>query len=203
MRWLSALMSGTMLLGVLWMGCGSTDGNDDQLVFQFLYFDSTGITQADSVGETSANVDVVQGFCDVAQTIPEPFTDTLINAVFRNNEASDILLEQVVIDIPGGGIAPIVRNLTAVIPGGQCSNFNQQCASDLDCQGVIGACLHMDTTISDILLFDFEDKEHVIYPATYNVSITFFGSDPNRSYETSTHYVVDFDNFNNCTQTGG
>jgi hypothetical protein len=202
MRWLSALMSGTMLLGVLEMGCGSTS-NDDQLVFQFLHFTGVGITQADSVGETSADVDVVQEYCDAEQTTVEPFTNTRINVVFRNNEAADIILNKMVIDIPGAGIAPIVRTPTGVLPGGRCSNIDQQCASDADCLAEEGACVHTDTIIANILLFDVNNKEHVIAPASYNVRITFYGADANRSYETSAQYVVNFNDFDNCTQTGG
>ena len=203
------LMSGAMLIAVLWIGCGST-GGDDQLVMQFLHFDNTGITQADSVRETSADVDIVPGECLSGTTItPEPFTQTIINAVFRNNEASDIRLNQVVIDVdPKSQLQTITRELPGLLPGGECNNIDQQCASDADCQGVVGACSHTETTIGSILLFDFSNKLHIVTApvvgSTYNVTITFFGSDPNRSFETTTHYVVTFANFDNCkTTTGG
>lgn len=205
MRRLCALMSGAMLIAVLWNGCGST-GGDDQLVMQFLRFDNTGITQADSVRETSADVDIWP-----PETCPsgkqESITQTIINAVFRNSEASDITLDHIVIDVGAtSGRAIVSHNLSGILPGGRCSNIDQQCGSDAECisasSTAAGSCVHTETTISGILLFDFDDKAHIT-PGTYSVRITFFGSDPNRSFETSTSYVVRFDDFDNCAATGG
>lgn len=199
MRWLCARGMTVALLTTLAAGCGSTGGTDS-LVFQFLHFDNTGITQADSVSETSADVDIVQDMCLIN---PEPFTVTTINAVFRNHEAADLHLNKMVIDVgPNAGRAPITRFPDGVIPGGRCSNIDQQCASDADCQGTVGACGHTDTTISGLVLFDFQDKA-VILPGTYNVSITFSASDPFHTFENRTGYVVTFDNFNNCIIAGG
>jgi hypothetical protein len=201
MRWLCGLISGAMLIAVLWIGCGSTGGND-QLVMQFLHFDTTGITQADAVRETSADVDIWPPETCPSGT-PEPFTQTIINAVFRNNEAADINLDRIVIDVgPTAGRAVVSHNIGGVLLGGSCNNIDQHCSSDADCQGVIGACTHSETTVNGILLFDRDDKAH-INPGTYSVSITFFGHDPVRSFETGTSYVVRFDDFDNCGTTSG
>jgi hypothetical protein len=203
---LCGLISGAMLMAVLWVGCGST-GGDDQLVMQFLRFDNSGITQADSVREDSADVDIwPPAICDELGTV-EPFTQTVINAVFRNNEASDITLDRIVIDVGAtSGRAIVSHNIGGVLPGGRCDNIDKQCSQDADCisasSATAGSCAHTETTISGILLFDFDDKAH-INPGTYSVMITFYGSDPNRSFETSTNYLVRFDYFDNCAATGG
>jgi hypothetical protein len=197
---------------VLWSGCGSTDrssGGSDYLIFQFLRFDNTGITQTDSVRPTSADVDNFQDPCISGQTVTaEPFTNTTINAVFHNHEASDITLDKVVIDVgpmsglPNKGVITHLVPGSAVIAGGRCINFDNQCGSDADCLGIVGACVHTDTTISGILLFDVFEKSN-IQDGTYGVRITFFGSDPNQSLELSTSYTVTFADYDNCTKTGG
>jgi hypothetical protein len=214
MRRLCGFITGTVLMTVLWSGCGSTDrssGGSDYLVFQFLRFDNTGITQTDSVRPTSADVDNSFDSCgSVAPFTSEPFTNTTINAVFRNHEASDITLDKVVIDVgpmsglPNKGV--ITRSVpgSAVIAGGRCSNSTDiQCGSDADCvvNGVAGVCGHTDTTISGILLFDVFEKSN-IQDGTYGVRITFFVSDPNQSLEVGTSYTVTFADYNNCTKTG-
>ena len=209
MRWLCGRIAGVTLLATVASGCGST-GNDDLLVFHFLRFDNTGITQADSVGETSANVDIVQDACLSGGTITaEPFTVTTVNAVFRNEEAADLQLKQVVIDVgPKAGRATVTHQVSGDLPGGRCSNIDQQCASDADCISTTGAgtgngsCVHTQTTISGILLFDFDDKAHIL-PGTYSVNITFFASDTVRSFQVSTYYVVTFEDFNNCSASAG
>jgi hypothetical protein len=203
MRRLFGLMTG-MLLAALSFGCGSTS-NDDSLVLQFIQFDNTGLTQEDSVGQTSADVDIVQDVCSVSSTgVPtyEPYTNTRINAIFHNYEASDLTLNKIVIDAgPSSGIPVVTHYFTAVVPGGRCTTVQAQCASDQDCQG--GTCLHTDTTVSGILLFDFNDKAHML-PGTYSVNISFFATDPNNSYEVRTNYVVTFADFDNCpSSTGG
>jgi hypothetical protein len=194
-------LCGLILMATLALGCGSTS-NNDQLVLQFVRFDNSGLTQQDAVRETSADVDNVQDICQVGPPlILEPFTNTIINAVFRNMEGSDISLERVVIDTgPTSQYGVITRNLTAVIPGGRCST-GEQCGSDADCVSG-GTCTHTETTISDILLFDVFDKQH-IQTGTDNVRISFFASDPNRSFEASSSYVVTFADFNNCPSTSG
>jgi hypothetical protein len=195
------------LLAAIAVGCGST-GGDDALVLQFVSFDSTGITQADAVGENSAQVDIEQGICLSGTTITlEPFTVTTINATFRNNEAADLHLEQVVIAVgPSGSAATITHLVDGVIPGGRCSNIDQQCSADADCISASsttpGSCVHTNTTISDILLFDKSDKQSFLSkPGTYNVTMTFLASDLVHTFQISTGYTVTFDNFNNCTTT--
>lgn len=205
MRRLCGFVMGTILMAALGFGCGST-GGDDQLVFQFLRFDNTGLTQEDSVRETSADVDIVLDLCDVGPPpIFEPFTNTTVNAVFRNHEASDLHLNRVVIDTgPTSQYGVITRNLSGNIPGGRCNGTDVPCALDADCgtTGGVGACAHGDTTISAILLFDVFDKQHIA-TGTDNVEISFFASDANRSFEARTSYVVTFANFNNCGTSGG
>jgi len=201
MRRLFGFITGMLLVG--WsFGCGSTS-NDDSLVLQFIQFDNTGLTQQDFVGPTSADVDIVQDLCSVSDTgVPtyEPYTNTRINAVFHNYEASDITLNKIVIDAgPNAGIPVVTHYFTAVVTGGRCAAVEQQCASDQDCPG--GICLHSDTTVSGILLFDFNDKAHML-PGTYSVKVTFFATDPNNSFEVRTNYVVTFDDFDNCPSSG-
>jgi hypothetical protein len=208
MRWLRGRMASLLLTGTLAAGCGST-GGDDALVFHFIRFDNTGITQADSVRETSADVDIFQDMCQsgTSQSTPEPFTVTTVNAVFRNEEAADLHLQRVVIDVgPKLGRAPITHQLDGDIPGGRCSNIDQQCSADGDClsgsTGTVGSCLHTETTIGAVVLFDFEDKLHLL-PGTDSVTITFSASDSIHTFQTSTSYVVTFDDFDNCSKTGG
>lgn len=203
MRRLYGFMTGALLTAALSVGCGST-GNDDSLVLQFLRFDNTGLTQADAVGETSADVDIVQDLCSPSGGgVPtlERYTNTRINAIFRNHEASDIMLNKVVIDVgPNAGRQVVTHNFTAVVAGGRCSSVERQCVSDQDCQG--GTCVHTDTTVSGILLFDFDDKAHLL-PGSYSVKVSFFGTDPNHSFEVRATYVVHFNDFDNCGATGG
>ncbi|MFN8625444.1 MAG: hypothetical protein U0587_05610 [Candidatus Binatia bacterium] len=202
MRRLFGLMT-AMLLAAVPFGCGST-GDDDALVLQFIRFDNTGLTQADSVGETSADVDIVQDVCAVTGggvATFEPYTNTRINAVFHNYEASDITLNKIVIDAGANSGIPVVTHaFTGVVPGGRCLNIQRACAADEDCEG--GRCIHTDTTVSGILLFDFYDKAHML-PGTFSVKVTFFATDPNNSFEVRADYVVHFNNFDNCTETAG
>jgi hypothetical protein len=196
------------------VGCGSTA--DDRLVFRFVGFDSSGITQKDSVRATSADVDVVQDACDstMPEVVNEPFTVTSINATFRNEEGSDIQLDGYTVhfDDPRTGLADFSGSLNGNIVGGRCSN-NAQCTVDADCvaAGGTGAttsvtCDHTQTTISGIVLFDFKAKAHVspqIFGEATSLTITFFGSDANQSFQTTAGYVVTFDDFDNCSTTTG
>jgi hypothetical protein len=202
-------MMGVALVAAVVTGCGSTSG-DDALVFQFVDFDSNGLTQADSVRGNSADVDILQDCCVAVEeglcSDPEPFTQTIINATFRNNEAADLQLQQVAITV--GSLAPITHQLDGKIEGGRCTNIDQQCSADADCVSAlsttVGSCVHTETTINGILLFDFSDKQRFLsQPGTYNVTITFFASDPVHTFQTSTGYTVTFADYDNCTTTGG
>jgi hypothetical protein len=223
-RWLCGSLMGVAVLGTVSFGCGSTGA--DRLVLIFERWDNTGLTQVDQVGATSADVDVVQDICSVGMVMtPEPFTDTRINAVFLNQEASSIRLEQYTIhfDDPRIGLADITWTAGSGgsfgdIVGGRCSNVDKQCADDTDCitVGGTGSCTHTETTISGLLLFDFIAKQHVNLCSDANptncvppgqgegLTVTFFGSDPNLSWSTAAHYVAVFDDFDNCRiSTGG
>jgi hypothetical protein len=202
-------MMGVALVAAVVTGCGSTSGNDDALVFQFVGFDSNGITQADSVRATSADVDVLQDCCVEAEdgscSDYESFTQTIINATFRNNEAADLHLQQVVIAVgPAGSVATITHQLGGVLPGGRCSNIDQQCSADADCisasSTTAGSCVHTETTINGILLFDFSDKGFFLNrQGTYNVTITFSAFDAVHTFQTSAGYTVTFADYDNCT----
>jgi hypothetical protein len=188
------------MLATIAAGCGST-GGEDALVFQFVNFDGNGITQADAVRQSSADVDIVQDICPSG--LAEPFTQTVINATFRNNGAADLQLQQVVIDVgPTAGRATVSHLVSGDLRGGRCTNIDQQCSSDADCFSTSsssgsGSCQHTETTISGLLLFSFDDKAHIL-PGTYSVTITFFASDSVHTFQTSTNYVVTFADFDNC-----
>ena len=210
MRWLCGRMMGAALLAAVVTGCGSTSG-DDALVLQFVGFDSNGITQADSVRENSADVDILQDICcsaqDCSSWTPELFTQTIINATFRNKEAADLRLQQVVIGVgPAGSLATITHQLDGEIRGGRCDEIDQQCSTDAECisasSTTAGKCVHTETTIGGILLFDFSDKQR-FQPGTYNVTITFFAFDPVHTFQTNTGYTVTFADYDNCTVAGG
>lgn len=221
MRRLSRMMVGVTMLAVLAGGCGSTgglNGGNDALVLQFIQWDNTGLTQADSVGESAADVDVVQDLCPATTgtaPTPEPFTQTLINAIFQNNEGSDIQLQHYSTEIgdPRLSQADIANGtLTTNLTGGRCANGTQQCFSDADCGlGVVGSCQHSQTTVSGIVLFDFVGKEFIYtvsldHPEVLGqatpLKVTFFGSDPNRSFQITASYLVTFGDYDNCPSSG-
>ena len=221
MRRLSKLITGVTMLALLAWGCGSTgglNGGNDALVLQFIHWDSIGLTQADSVGETSADVDVVQDACESSTggaPTPEPFTQTAINAVFQNNEGSDIQLQHYSTEIgdPRLSQADIVNGtVTANLTGGRCPNGTQQCVTDDDCGlGLVGSCQHSQTTVTGIVLFDFVGKEFIytisldhpeVLGQAIPLKVTFFGSDPNRSFEITASYLVTFGDFDNCPSSG-
>jgi hypothetical protein len=200
------------LLAVLAGGCGSTAG--DQLTMRFVRFDSIGLTQTDSVRQTSADVDVVQNICvsDTTATA-EPFTETLINAVFVNEEAADILLERYRIYLPkignqDSGLGNFIEQTASrTLPGGRCSGEDRRCASNEDCLLAGATCVHSETTVSSLVLFDFVSKELLDRPEFFgiatNMTVTFFGTDDaDHSFETSASYVVTFGDFDNCPSTG-
>jgi hypothetical protein len=199
--------AGTMIavLAGLASACGSTA--NDRLVLRFLNFDNTGITQADSVRESSADVDIEAEICSVTmgtQTV-EPFTQTSINAVFVNQQAADIRLESYTVDYGSKSGLPDAFKvfhgaLSANLIGGRCGGGGPQCALDSDCSGG-GGCVHSETTVTGIVIVDFDVKERIT-PGSYNVQMTFYGSDANRSFQTSAGYVMRFDDFNNCQSSG-
>jgi hypothetical protein len=213
MRWLCRSVTVVALLAAFSSGCGSTAGG--RLVFLFIRFDNTGITQVDSVRESSADVDVVQDLCvtgtgAMVTTTVEPFTQTTINAVFRNEEASNIRLEGYAVHIsdPNSGLGDFSGTLNGNIVGGRCSNLDKQCADDADCsEGTSsGTCTHSESTVTGILLFDFLAKQSVnpaIYGVGTNMTVTFFASDPNQSFDVAARYVVTFADFDNCMMTSG
>jgi hypothetical protein len=210
------------MLGVLigLPGCGSDAG--DRLVLSFERFTNEGITQADSVSDTHAEVDICPFLCDDLSA--EPFTQTSVGAVFVNHEKANIRLESYSLLVPGSGIEEITRSITAMIPGGRCtSNSSQSCALDVDC-GTGGQCLHTETTVT-FLLYDIDFKQRVLLgrcpslardPDTGNIVVvdgdavipqnltallTFTGvDDRNEEYTVTAAYPTSFDNFNACTQ---
>ena len=218
MRRLCRFKTALVLLTGLACGCGSSVG--DPAVLRFERFDNTGITQADSVRENSADVDVEGNLCLSGGTItPEPFTQTVINATFTNEEKSDIRLNRYRLFLPKIGNADsglgdfLEFSVSANIPGGRCSNADIRCAVDADCSAAGGGistanCLHGETTVHSLLLFDFLTKALLDKPnflgIAANMTITFFGSDDaEREFETSASYVVTFDDFNNCPSSSG
>jgi hypothetical protein len=211
LAWLGKSLIATALLTALSTGCGSTAS--DTLVFRFIRWDGQGITQQDAVGQSNADVDVVQDCCafnpDGTCSSLEPVTQTSINAIFTNDQASDIHLESYVVHVedPSSGLADFSGSLSANIRGGRCSSVDQQCASDDDCivAGGVGTCIHTNTMVNDILLFDFNAKQHVnpaIFGTATSISVTFFGSDPNLSWQTTAGYTVTFADFDNCATSG-
>jgi len=162
-------LSLTFVLGAL--GCGSSgfDGqnNDDALTMSFIAFSGEGIDQQDSIGSTSAEVDVCPTICDFGEggifgdETFEAFTQTSANALFVNNGFADILLDQYTVSIPGSGIPPRTVHTAALLIGGRCSNSpTQHCSLDNDCSiaGILGTCNQTQTAV-EILLFDFTDKQ--------------------------------------------
>jgi hypothetical protein len=221
MRRLSRLMTGVAMLALLAGGCGSTGGagGDDALVMQFIQWDNTGLTQADAVGESSADVDVIPSLCPPDGT-PEPFTQTVINAIFQNNEGSDILLQSYSTQIhfqttDSQALADLARAnitngaLSTSLPGKTCGGTGAQCFVDSDCAlGVAGSCQATQTTVSGIVLVDFLGKAVISqYPGVFlqatPVTVTFAGSDPNRSFQITANYQMTFADFDNCMMASG
>lgn len=218
MRRLCRSVTEVALLAALAWGCGSNAG--DSLVMRFVRFDSTGLTQADAVRESSADVDVVPGACassggtSGSTVTSEFFTQTIINAVFVNEEGADIHLQRYRVYLPQTingqqtGLPTFVEQaLGTNLPGGRCANVNRHCALDQDCTvlGIAGNCVHSETTVSALVLFDFTTKsqldrpEFTLVPMATDVAVQFFGTDDaDQSFEVSTGYVATFGNFDNC-----
>jgi hypothetical protein len=222
MRWLASVIlvgCAAIALG----GCGSSgdavDG-DDSLVFRVIGFSNEGLTQADAVRVNSADVDVVQNFCvstgggggggGQAQISLEPYTQTAINAVVRNDQKLDLRIFQFRIhfDDPRTGLGDITQNISATAIGGRCSNAPQRsCASADDCLVGTqrGVCNFTETTVSGLLLLDFLAKAAVqprVYGEAQPITLTFFARDnAGNVYRSTAGYTVTFDNFCNC-ETG-
>jgi hypothetical protein len=212
---------GLALLAVVWAGCGSSA--NDSTVQQFISFTGEGITQADAVGANSADVDVLQSLCisgtDAVPTA-EPYTQTLISAIFRNNEALDIQMQGYSTAIDTGypeldQQLELSGSLSSTLIGGRCSNVDRQCGSGADCValgGGLGTCEHRDSAVPGFLLFDFVGKAAVatlaqehpqVIGQAFSLTVKFFGEDATRSWETSAGYNVTFGDYDNCKATSG
>lgn len=210
MRWLSgasALVVGMLMVTVA--GCGS--GGGDDLILSFQGFSGEEITQEDSVGSTSADVDVCQDPCLEGDTIVgEPYTQTRLNAVFVNQGKSDIILDRITVSVPDSGIPDRTQSISARVIGGRCeSNPEQKCAFDDECSG--GSCLHQSTTVN-FLLYDFLFKDLVVsgqcptsdspgsvIAQTLDVKLTFSGTDETEErFTVRARYQSTFADFDNC-----
>jgi hypothetical protein len=198
MRWAYGITA-AVLAGWLITGCGSDAG--DQLVLQFLRFQQPPNTQLDSIGATSAQVDVVLNVCPNGST--EPFSNTFATAVFQNNEGADITLDTITIDVTKAGVVPpVVRSTTSPVIGGRCSNDGSKCALNSEC---LGTCTHTETDVT-FLLFDGGGlspgiKDHITTPGTYDVPITFSGSDGEARFTVRAVLTVDFNDFDHCSSS--
>jgi len=192
-----------MLMAALVASCGS--GAGDQLVMQFLNFQSPENGQTDAIGQTSAEVDIVPDQCSDGSI--EPFGQTFATAVFVNNEGADIQLDTITIDTRAAGAPPVTQNISAALIGGRCANNrSRQCASDSDCPasggGAFATCQRTDSSVT-FLLFDFATKFQVS-PGTYAIPITFSGEDTTESrFTVQTHMTVTFADFDNCSASTG
>jgi hypothetical protein len=205
-------------------GCGSDAG--DQLTLSFITFNDDGVTQADAIRSTSADVDVCMSICEGLQA--EPFTQASINAVFVNRGKADILLDRFTLSIPGSGVPDVTRRITANVIGGRCTDDPERaCGFDAECAEPgqvteIGACEHTETTVN-VLLYDFELKSRIlpgqcpqlvlqddgtlvfipgtIFPETFEAVLTFSGEDlTEERFTVSTNYVTTFADFDNCSE---
>lgn len=228
MRWLSSSLALVLvaLLGVAGCGTGPGDesGGSSRLTMQFLGFNSEGIDQQDDVFATFAQVDVCKSLCEIGDIFTdivfEEFSVTAVNAVFINNGKGDILIDSYTVNILDSGIDPFTRRISAVLLGGRCSGNARGCASDFEC-GLQGPCLHQESMVTGILLFDFGIKETIIpgqcpvcdfatgecgggtkVPETFDVIITFTGTDTsNERFTIPVGYVATFFDADNCMGT--
>ena len=118
MRWLRGISTIGLAMVLASCGSGGFDGQDgtDQLVLSFQGFSGESITQADFVGNTSADIDVCGGVCVMETEITaEPYTSARAVASFGNTGKSDILIDRYTVTIAGttevtiGDIASPVR----------------------------------------------------------------------------------------------
>jgi hypothetical protein len=218
--------------------CGSSgfSGTDqgggsgqDALTLSFQGFDDNNIMQEDTVGNTSATVDVCQSFCNIGGGIVnielEQFTETYANANFINNGTADIQLQQYTVTIPNTGIPSRTVNSTLLIPGGRCGTQpNRHCGLDTDCP-FADVCDHVEVPVQ-ILLYTFQTKELLVgdatcprldftdpnnpilipgtvVPKTLQTNVSFRGSDETgKTFKINTGIVGSFFDANNCTTTG-
>ena len=232
MRW-SRVTCCLLSLGFV-SGCGSAGfdngGGTDNFTMTFLGFSGEGIEQQDTVGNlpaTTVGVDVCPTICDFGvagifgDEVFEQFTETTANAVFVNNGTADILLDRYTINTPGSGVPPRTVTVSALLPGGRCSNNPTiHCGLDRDC-GLIATCDHVEVPVQ-ILLYDFVFKALVIgdavcpgvdpltglpmpgtvVPQTLQTDVTFSGSDQSgERFTVDTGLVASFFDANNCDNT--
>ncbi len=204
----------------------SGGSGEDALTLSFQGFNGNNITQEDTVGNTSASVDVCQTFCNVGGALVdielENFTETYANAVFVNMGFADILLDQYTVSIPETGIPSRTVNSSVLVPGGRCGTLpNQHCGLDTDCPSM-DTCDHVQVAVQ-ILLYTFMDKELLVgdemcpmldfsdpnnpvlvpgtvIPRTRQTNVTFRGSDESgKRFKINTGLVGSFFDANNCT----
>jgi hypothetical protein len=194
----------------------------------FQGFTGDGIDQQDTVGNTSADVDVCPTICDFGEggifgdETFEAFTQTRANALFINNGTADILLDRYTVSIPGSGIPDRTVNVAALLLGGRCSNSpTTHCGLDSDC-GLAVNCDQTETSV-EILLYDFIDKQLIVgdgrcpgvdpetgnpipgnvVPQTLQTNVTFSGSDESgERFTVKAGLVAGFFDANNCGGTG-
>src|SRR5215475_11847499 len=220
-------LSLTCVLGAL--GCGgsgfSGQGSSDSLTMSFQAFSGEGITQQDSVFNTSASVDVCQDICAIGGALVdvqfEAFTETVANALFINNGFADILIDRYTVSIPGTGIPPRTVQTAVLLPGGRCvSEPTRHCGLDNDCR-LNDTCDHVEVPVQ-VLLYDFTTKELIrgdqrcpeldpenlvvipgnVTPQTAQTNVTFSGSDESgERFTVKTGLVGSFFDANNCGMT--
>jgi hypothetical protein len=224
-------LSLTCVLALLGCGGSGFDGqSEDALTLSFQGFDANNITQEDTVGTTSASVDVCQDICNIGGDLfniqLETFTETLANANFINNGTADILLDQYTVAIPSSGIPNRTVDSTVLIPGGRCGTLpNNHCGLDNDCP-VGDTCEHVAVPVT-ILLYTFGDKTLLVgdqtcptldfsdpnnpvfvpgtvLPKTFQTNVTFSGSDETgKRFTVRTGLVGSFFDANNCNASMG
>lgn len=198
-------------------GCGSTDGGadgNDRLVVRLVGFNGIGIEQSDSVRANSADVDVVESLCvsttggeEMPMVSQELFTSTLVNAVFRNDQRLDVLLDRLVVHFEDQrvGFGDLTQSINATVTGGRCSNAeDRSCAVSSDCivGATAGTCTFSESIVPGILLVDLAAKAAVqpqIFGQGTPVRLTFSGSDVvGNQYQVTAGYTITFANFCNC-----
>lgn len=204
-----------LLCGVLGCGASGTDSQgDDGLTMAFIGFSGENIEQADVVTDTVAQVDICQDLCSSGgvdgDITVEPYTSTLVNAVFVNRGKADIVLESYTMFVEDSGVPEVTRNISARLIGGRCSGSDPevQCGTNADC-GLIGSCIHTETPVG-ILLFDFDFKDRVlrdgscpfdVEPLTLDTILRFKGTDETGEGRTiRANYVATFTNFDSCDE---